>query len=146
MRCFKIQGVAGQLCTMTAWQETQTLCSFRLWLSRPRDNPGLDLNMARQDWKEIGGDVATESLQSSSGFLMPAHILVCLIRVSQWEENLLSEAHPGFRAALKEGFSLAGLQVCDPLCIHRLPSSSHKCPGVCSVTAGEQHIHRNHQC
>lgn len=47
---------------MTAWQETQTLCSFRLWLSRPRDNPVLDLNMARQDWKEIGGDVATESL------------------------------------------------------------------------------------
>lgn len=51
------------MCSMPVWQETQTLCSFRLWLSRPRDNPGLDLNMARQDWKEIGGDVATESLE-----------------------------------------------------------------------------------
>lgn len=36
--------------------------------------------MARQDWKEIGGDVAMESLWGSWSFLMPAHILVCLIR------------------------------------------------------------------
>lgn len=55
-------------------------CSCRLWLSRPRDNPAVDLNVARQDWKEIGGDVAMESLQGSPSFLMPAHILVCLIR------------------------------------------------------------------
>lgn len=45
---------------MTVWQETYTLCSFRL--SRPGDNLVLDLNMARQDWKEIGGDVAAESV------------------------------------------------------------------------------------
>lgn len=59
---FKIQGMASWLCSMTIWQETYILCSFRLWLSRPRDNLVLDLNMARQDWKVIGGDVATESL------------------------------------------------------------------------------------
>lgn len=73
---FRIQGVAGLLCTMAVWQEAQTPCSLRL--SRPRDNPGLDLNMARQEGDS--GDVARESLQSSSSFLMPAHILVCLIR------------------------------------------------------------------
>lgn len=94
-----------KMCSMPVWQETQTLCSFRLWLSRPRDNPGLDLNMARQDWKEIGGDVATESLEQLELPAASSHLglfdqewvngrRTCSLRRTQGSEQLWRKGSP----------------------------------------------------
>lgn len=112
------------LCSMTTWQETCTLCSFRLWLSRTRDNLVLDLNTARQDGKQIGGDVATKSLgqlrlpDASSHLGLFDHKWVngrrtCSFRRAQGSEEL-------WRV-------LSVLQVSNQFCIHWLPSSVHKC-------------------
>lgn len=67
---------------------------------------------------------------------MPAHILVCLItNESMGGEPALLGA-PRVQSGFEGKGSLAGLQVCDPFCIHRLPYSIHKhlvSPGTVAV-------------
>lgn len=57
---------------------------------------------------------------------MPAHILVCLITNESMggEPGLLGA--PRVQSSFEGKGSLAGLQVCDPFCIYRLPSSTQK--------------------
>lgn len=110
MGYFKIQGVAGWLCTVTVWQEAQTLCSFSPWLSRPRDSPGLDLNMARQEgdrwWRSHG--VSAEQLElpdasSHLGLFDQEWVngrRTCSLRRTQGSEQLWRKDSPGRAASL----------------------------------------------
>lgn len=86
---------------------------------------------------------------------MPAHILVCLITNESMGGEPAVLGAPRVQSGFEGKGSLAGLQVCDPFCIRRLPSSIHKClvslgtaAALCCVwalTEAWQHVCRSHR-